>query len=69
MKKLFCIAALSIALTGCATNPHEFGQSMENAVDNTHSAAVATIGIGTEILHAVLALAPAVLDVLDLWHN
>lgn len=56
-------------LAGCATNPEQFGQSMDNAVNNTHSAAVATVSIGTEILHAIIALAPAVLDVLGLWTN
>lgn len=60
---------LAVALAGCATNPEQFSTSVNNAVDNTHTAAVATVTIGTELLHAVVALVPAVLDVLHLWTN
>ena len=70
MNRLHMIAAAAcIALAGCATNPQDFGNSVNNAVDNTHTAAVATVTIGTELIHAILALAPAVLDVLHLWTN
>lgn len=68
MKKIFALAFCAL-LAGCATDPAQFGQSVNNAVDNTHTAAVATVTIGTDIIHAVLALVPAVLDVLSLWTN
>lgn len=62
-------AVACIALAGCATDPQHFSTSVNNAVDNTHTAAVATVTIGTDLIHAILALAPAVLDVLHLWTN
>jgi starvation-inducible outer membrane lipoprotein len=57
-------AALCIGLAGCATDPNQFSRSVDNAVENTHTAAVATVTIGTELIRAVLALAPAVTDVI-----
>ena len=60
-------AALCLAVAGCATDPAQFSQSVNNAVDNTHTAAVATVTIGTDLIHAILALAPAVADILTIW--
>jgi len=65
VKLLVLVPALFLA--GCATDPAQFGQSVNNAVDNAHTAAVATVTIGTDILHAVIALVPAVLDLVHLW--
>lgn len=61
--KLFA-ASLCIALAGCATDPEQFSNSVNNAVDNVQTAAVASVSIGTSILRAVVSLAPAVLDAL-----
>lgn len=68
MKKIFALTFCAF-LVGCATDPAQFGHSVNNAVDNTHTAAVATVTIGTDILHAILALLPAVLDTLNIVTN
>lgn len=62
MRKTILAAVACIALAGCANNPQQFSDSVNNVVDNTQTAAVATVSIGTSILRAVVALAPAVLD-------
>lgn len=69
MKKTIAALVFAFTLTGCATDPAQFSQSVNNAVENIQTASVASVSIGTNIVKAVLALVPAVLDVLSLWHN
>jgi hypothetical protein len=67
MKRLFLAAVACLALSGCATDPSQFSQSINNAVDNTHTAAVATVTIGTELVRAILALYQPVTDVIHVF--
>lgn len=69
MKRIILASIAVIALTGCATNPDQFSQSVNNAVDNTHTAAVATVTIATDILHAILAIYQPIRDVIPTFFN
>jgi hypothetical protein len=64
MKRFIFAAVACLALSGCATDPGQFSNSVNNAVDNAHTAAVATVTIGTELIRAILALYQPVTDVI-----
>lgn len=57
-------AIACIALAGCATDPEQFSNSINNAVNDVHTSTVAAVSIGTDVLSALTALAPAVIDFL-----
>jgi hypothetical protein len=54
-----------LAFAGCATqNPQAFADHVNNAVADVHTSTVAAVSIGTDILGALVALVPAVLNFL-----
>lgn len=67
IRKTFAAVALCVALSGCATQPDQFRQGVANAVENTQTAAVATVSIGTELVKAIIALYQPVTDVLHIF--
>ena len=69
MKRIIFAAVAALSLSGCATNPDQFADSVNSAVENTHTAAVATVTIATEILRAVLAIYQPVRDVIPTLFN
>lgn len=64
MKRILAIAAF-VTLAGCATDPEQFSNSVNNAVSDVHTSTVAAVSIGTDVLSALTALAPAILNLLD----
>lgn len=64
MKRFLLALALTVPLAGCATDPEQFANNINNAVDDVHTSTVAAVSIGTDVLHALTALAPAVIDFL-----
>lgn len=69
IKNAVLAITLATFLAGCATDPAQFSTSMNNAVENTHTAAIASVSVGTDIIKAVLALIPAVMDVVGIWNK
>lgn len=69
MKRTAIALAATLMLAGCATDPNQFAVSANNAVDNVHTAAVASVSIGTALLHAILALHQPVRDTVNIIFN
>lgn len=64
MKRLLLIPGLCFMLSGCASNPEQFSNHVNDAVNNVHTAAVASVSIGTDVLGALVSLMPAFLNLL-----
>lgn len=64
IRKTLLALGACIALAGCATDPEQFSNSVNNAVTDVHTSTVAAVSIGTDVLSALTALAPAILNLL-----
>lgn len=69
MKRILLASVSLVALSGCATNPDQFAQSVDGVVRNTETAATATVTIAMEVLRAVLAIYQPVRDVIPTLFN